>query len=147
MTNKNINRTWLRIQSNIHRIIYQVSNGRIGSQFGAPVLLITTIGRKSGQPRTNPLFYLEDGENWVVVASNAGSDNHPAWWLNLLANPSAQIQIEERHYQVTAYAVTKEEKDRLWPRLLNLFSGYDDYQQMTERVVPVTMLEPNEGQV
>lgn len=141
-----MNRTWLRIQSNIHRIIYQVTNGRIGSQFGAPAVLITTIGRKSGQPRTNPLFYLEDGENWVVVASNAGSDNDPAWWLNLQANPAAQLQIKESQHKVTAHAATKEEKARLWPQLLNLFSGYDDYQQMTDREIPVAILELNEGQ-
>lgn len=138
-----MNRTWLYIRSNIHRIVYQVTNGRIGSHFGAPTLLITTIGRKSGQPRTNPLFYLEDGQNWVVVASNAGSDKHPAWWLNLQSNPSAQIQIRENQYKATAHTATKEEKDRLWPQLLKLFSNYDDYQQMTEREIPVVILEPN----
>lgn len=142
-----MNRTWLRIQSNIHRIIYQVTNGRIGSQFGAPALLITTIGRKSHQPRTNPLFYLEDGQHWIVVASNAGSDKHPAWWLNLQANSSAQIRIKDKQYKVTARAATKEEQDRLWPRLLNLFSGYADYQQMTGRDIPVVILELNAGQV
>lgn len=136
-----MNRSWLRIQSNIHRLLYQATNGRIGSQFGAPVLLITTVGRKSGQPRTNPLFYLEDGQNWAVVASNAGSDRHPAWWLNLQANPHATIQIDGSKYQVTARPATKEEQELLWPQLVHLFSGYDDYQRMTEREIPVVILE------
>lgn len=141
-----MNRTWLSIQSNMHKIIYQVTNGRIGSQFGAPALLITTIGRKSGRPRTNPLFYLEDGQNWVVVASNAGSDNDPAWWLNLQANPSAQIQIKDQQHKITARAATKEEKAHLWPQLLNLFAGYADYQKMTNREIAVVLLQLNEGQ-
>ncbi len=135
-----MNRTWLRIQSNIHRILYQLTNGRIGSEFGAPALLITTIGRKSDQLRTNPLFYLEDGQNWVVVASNAGSDNAPA----LKANPEAKIQVKDNQHRVTARAVTKAEKVRLWPQLLDLFSGYADYQQMTAREIPIILLVPNE---
>lgn len=141
-----MNRTWLRIQSRLHSFIYRITNGRFGSQFGAPVLLITTIGRKSAKPRTNPLYYLEDGPNWSVVASNAGSDQHPAWWLNLLANPVAHMQVKEKRYQVIGREATKEEKDRLWPGFLRLFSGYDTYQQMTGRAFPVVILEQKQDE-
>jgi F420H(2)-dependent quinone reductase len=136
-----MNRTWLRIQSNIHRIVYQISGGRVGSYFGAPTLLLTTIGRKSGLPRTTPLFYLEDGQKWAVVASNAGSDQDPAWWLNLQSNPSAQVQIREKQFEVEAYIAQPEVKDRLWSKFVDLFSGYETHQSATERNMPVVILE------
>ena len=108
---------------------------------GAPVLLLTTTGRKSGQPRTTPLFYLNDNNRWAVVASNAGSDKDPAWWLNLQSKPSAKIQIGNNTYSVIGRKATEEEYTELWPRLVALFSGYADYQAQTTRPMPVVVLE------
>ena len=130
-----IKRLILKTQSKLHRNIYQFSNGKLGAHFGAPTLLITTKGRKSGQPRTNPLFYLQEEESWVVVASNAGSDLEPAWWLNLQAHPQAEVQVGEKKYKVSAWEATDEEYGRLWPQLLEMFAGYADYQKQTRRHV------------
>lgn len=140
----NMKRRILQVQSKMHRNIYQLSNGRLGAHFGAPTLLITTMGRKSGQPRTNPLFYLQDGVSWVVVASNAGSDLEPSWWLNLQAFPQAEIQIGGTKYYVSARTATAEEYGRLWTKLVAMFAGYADYQNQTTRKITVVILE-NQG--
>lgn len=137
-----MNRTAIKIQSTIHRFLYRVSNGRVGSHFFAPVLLLTTTGRKSGQPRTMPLFFLQDGNNWVIVGSNGGNDQPPAWWLNLQANPTAKIQIQDKHFEVISKEARGEDKDRLWLELVKLFPTYAEYRQMTERDIPVVILSP-----
>ncbi len=92
----------------VHRALYRVSGGLLGANVGAPVLLLTTLGRKSKQSRTTPLLYLEEGDHWIVVASNAGDDRHPAWWLNLKANPIAQIQVKSVVNRVRAEEKTRE---------------------------------------
>ncbi len=93
---------------------------------GSPVLLLGTTGRKTGRKRTTPLMYLEDDDNMVVVASNGGASKHPAWWLNLGANPDAMVEVGGRRIRVRAEAVGSEEKRRLWPRLVAM---YPDFQQ------------------
>ena len=135
-----MNRTWLRFQSKLHAQIYKISNGRFGKNFGAPVLLLTTIGRKSGKERTTPLFYLSLNKGWAVTASNAGSDKHPNWWLNLQAQPQATIQIADRTYDIKAQKATNSEQSELWPRFVEMFPGYDTYQQETDRTVPIIIL-------
>ena len=138
-----INHRWLiRIMSVVHRALYQASGGLIGGSVGAPVLLLTTIGRSSGQPRTTPLLFLQDGSNWVVVASNAGDDRDPAWWINLKANPVATTQVKRAVKRVRAREATAEERARLWPRLVGMYASYEDYQQRTRREIPVVILEP-----
>ena len=136
-----MNRGFLRWQSHIHQWLYRRTGGRIGGNMGAPVLLLTTTGRKSGQLRTTPLFYLVDGNQWAVVASNAGSDKDPAWWLNLQSQPEAKVQIVNKTYSVRGRQATKEECAELWPHLVALFSGYADYQAQTTRQIPVVVLE------
>lgn len=136
-----MNRIWLRWQTRIHRWLYRRTDGRIGSDFGAPVLLLTTTGRKSGEARTNPLFYQAGDESWAVVASNAGSNNDPAWWLNLQANPMASIQVKNRVYPVKGRAATETEQAELWPQLVEMFAGYEDYQRQSTRRIPVVILE------
>ncbi len=135
----------LKTQSKLHRNIYQLSNGKVGGRFGAPTLLITTIGRKSGKARTNPLFYLQDGNGWVVVASNAGSALEPSWWLNLQANSQAKVQIGAAQYEVLGRAATDEEYGRFWPQFLKMFPGYADYQAQTTRKITIVVLE-NQGE-
>ncbi|HYD46991.1 MAG TPA: nitroreductase family deazaflavin-dependent oxidoreductase [Terriglobales bacterium] len=124
--------------------IYRLTGGKIGGTFlrGAPVLLLTTIGRKSGQPRVAPLLYLEDGGNWIIVASKGGMSKHPLWFHNLEANPDAEIEIGRRKIPVRARRATAEEKKALWPRLVAMYRDYDSYQQRTSRDIPVLMLSP-----
>ena len=135
------NRLLVRGMSAVHRALYRVSGGLLGANVGAPVLLLTTLGRKSQQSRTTPLLYLKDGDYWIVVASNAGDDRHPAWWLNLKANPVAQIQIGRVVNQVRGREATQMERDRLWPLLVGMYSVYDDYQRRTSRKIPIVFLE------
>jgi deazaflavin-dependent oxidoreductase (nitroreductase family) len=109
---------------------------------GGPVLLLTTTGRKSGREHTVPLLYLEDGENLALVASNGGAPIHPAWWLNLRANPEARVEIGHRKLRVRAEKASSEEKERLWPRLVEMYGGYENYRRRTDREIPVVVLSP-----
>lgn len=123
--------------------LYRLSGGRIGNKVkGAPVLLLDHVGRKSGRRRTVPLLYLRDGEDLVIVASRGGSDAMPAWWLNLRANPRTSVQVGGERREVVARQATPEEKDRLWPRLVEMYPDYDAYQRRTERQIPVIVLSP-----
>ena len=105
-------------------------------------MLLTSTGRKSGQPRTAPLLALQDGENMVIIASNGGSDKHPVWWLNLQNQPEAGLQLGSEKKRVRAERANDEEKARLWPRLVEMYASYADYQKKTERAIPVVILRP-----
>jgi len=134
----------IRAVSAANTWVYRFSGGRIGGRFrgGAPVLLLTTVGRKSGQPRTAPLLYLQDGENLVIVASKGGMSHHPVWYLNLEANPDVKVQIGSDRRRMRARRASDEEKAKLWPRLVAMYRDYDDYQARTDRNIPVVVLEP-----
>jgi deazaflavin-dependent oxidoreductase (nitroreductase family) len=125
-------------------LLYRISGGRIGGRWlrGAPVLLLTSVGRKSGEPRTTPLLYLRDGENLIVVASKGGMSHHPKWYLNLEAHPEAEVEIGSERRKVRARRANDAEKTALWPRLLAMYRDFDDYQARTERNIPVVILEP-----
>jgi F420H(2)-dependent quinone reductase len=126
-----------------HVALFRASRGRLGRHWrGAPVLLLNHIGRKSGQPRTLPLIYLKDGQNLVLVASKGGSHKHPVWWLNLRERPSTTVELDGDKRAVVARQASAEEKERLWPRLCEIYSPYEDYQRRTERDIPVVILEP-----
>ncbi len=130
-----------RLATGFHTFVYRLSGGRIGGRMvGSPVLLLTTIGRKSGKQRTLPLLYLADGATIVLVASNGGAAKHPLWWSNLQANPQAKIQIGPRIQTMTATLAEGEERNRLWPRLVAMYPGYADYQKRTPREIPVVLL-------
>jgi deazaflavin-dependent oxidoreductase (nitroreductase family) len=132
-----------RLLTRWHILLYRASGGRVGHNLGKmPILLLTTTGRKSGQPRVTPLTYLSEGDQLVLIASNAGYDNDPAWWLNLQARPQAVAQVKGRSLRVTAVRATPEEKARLWPRVVELYAGYADYQRRTARDIPLVMLQP-----
>lgn len=121
--------------------LYRRSGGKIGGKmFGAPVLLLTTTGRRSGRPWTVPLMYQSDGNRWVIIASNGGSARHPAWWLNLRSQPAASVQIGHQTYPVTAAATAGEERERLWRRMADMYKGYDAYAKKTTREIPVVVL-------
>lgn len=106
-----------------------------------PVLLLTTTGRRSGQKRTVPVMYVP-GEEPVLVASNGGSPSHPAWYLNLLADPRATIEVEGKRREVLARPVSGEEREPLWRRAVEIYPAYAGYQQRTARELPVVVLSP-----
>jgi deazaflavin-dependent oxidoreductase (nitroreductase family) len=134
----------LKVMTKATNWAYRASGGRVGGRFlrGAPVMLLTTTGRRTGQPRTAPLIYLEDGDNLVTVASKGGSAKHPLWYRNLRAHPDVEVQIGAGKRKLRARVASAEEKDRLWPRLTTLYPDYDDYQARTDRDIPVVVLEP-----
>ena len=121
--------------------LYRRSGGKIGGTMsGAPVLLLTTTGRKSGRSWTVPLMYQSDGDRWVIIASNGGSARHPAWWLNLRAQPAGSVQIGRETHPVTAVETTGGDRERLWRQMADMYKGYDRYAQKTNREIPVVVL-------
>jgi deazaflavin-dependent oxidoreductase (nitroreductase family) len=124
--------------------IYRKTDGRLGGTFlqGAPVALLTTTGRKTGEPRVSPLLYLREGNRIVLVASKGGSATHPLWYLNLKANPKVSVQIRDEVLALTARDATDEERVRYWPKLTEMYSSFDDYQSWTDRVIPVVICDP-----
>jgi deazaflavin-dependent oxidoreductase (nitroreductase family) len=134
----------LRTISALNTWIYRVSGGRWMGRFpsGAPVCLLTTRGRKSGQRRTVPLLFLPDGDDLVIVASQGGAPQHPGWYFNLVADPAAEVQIGRRIFAAAARVVNEQEKAALWPRLVAIYPPYDAYQQRTTRSIPVVRLAP-----
>ena len=131
-----------RIMGAANRALYRTTGGKIGGTFkGAPVLLLTTTGRKSGKPRTMPLLYLREGDALVVVASEGGAERNPAWFLNLQASPAVEVEIGRKKEQRRARKATDEERARLWPRLVEMYPPYESYQQKTARRIPVLLLE------
>lgn len=128
--------------SKLHVGLYRVSGGRIGGRiFNAPIMLLTTTGHKTGQQRTTPLLYLDvDQSTYAIVGSFAGSDKPPAWAVNLLKSPSAQIQIGSNILKVNAVTATPQKKAELWPRLVALYPDYQVYQDRTSRDIPVILL-------
>src|SRR5262245_23378651 len=127
----------------VHRWLYGVSGGRIGGKMmGMPILLLTTTGRRSGEPRTSPLMYFPEGDACVVIASNAGEPKHPAWWLNLKKNSRATIQRGGEVTLVVAREAQGAERARLWAKLVQMESSYETYRQRTTRQIPVVVLEP-----
>jgi len=128
----------------IHRAIFNVSKGRIfGKAFGMPLIKLLTTGRKSGKERATMLSVpIVGGERLVLVASFGGDDRHPAWYLNLQANPEVQVTMAGTTRTMIARIATEEERDELWPKITSVFEGYARYQNRTERQIPVVILEP-----
>lgn len=122
--------------------LYQRTGGRLGNTLlGAPVLLLTTTGNKSGQKRTVPLLYLKDGERYLIVASKGGFPTDPAWYKNLVANPAVEVQEGAAVKAMRARTLSEEEKAQVWPRLVAMYKYYQQYQDRTERSIPVVALE------
>ena len=133
----------VRIVTAVHVALYRASGGRLFGKMGQnQVLVLTTTGRKSGQSRSTPLFYVNDGASYIVVASAGGASAPPAWWLNLQANPSGSIEAAGHRQSVTASQVAEEDKPRLWQELARRYPGYDAYQRKTTRVIPLVRLQP-----
>jgi deazaflavin-dependent oxidoreductase (nitroreductase family) len=128
------------VAEHVHR--YIETDGKDGHMFhGAPTLLLTTLGRRSGKPRRLALIYGEDGTRYVVVASKGGDDEHPAWYLNLLDHPEVKVQVLGDRFHAKARTATPDEHAALWPRMVQIWPAYDDYQKKTERKIPLVILE------
>lgn len=134
-----------------HLRAYRESGGSEGHDFDArpyggtgivPSLLLTTTGRLSGERREMPLFYGAAGDGFVVIGSKGGSATQPAWYLNLLAEPRAEVQVRERRIAVRARVAEGDERAALWARMVALYPMYEDYQARTPRRIPVVVLEP-----
>jgi len=126
-----------------HVKAYRETNGEQGYLWnGATSLLLTTTGRKSGEPRTSALIYAQDGADYLVVASMGGAPQHPSWYLNLTANPEAEVQVKADHVPVTARTASDDEKPRLWKIVTEQWPNYDVYQTRTDRVIPLVVLSP-----
>jgi len=133
----------LRVFSRIHMTVYRWTNGIIGGRiFGNRMLLLTTTGHKTGQPRTTPAAYLADGDALIIVAGAAGAEKHPAWWFNLESHPEAQVQAGRRRLQVSATRALPEEQQRLWARYPAQHALFDKMQQRVSREIPVVILRP-----
>jgi len=124
-----------------HVRVYRETAGERGYHWrGTAILLLTTQGRTSGEPRTTPLIHRTDGERWIVVASKGGAPKHPGWFENLLANPEAAIQVMGEEVPVLATVAEGEERSRLWTLMAEVWPAYDDYQAKTTRQIPVVVL-------
>ena len=125
-----------------HVRVYRETGGERGYRWrGATVLLLTTTGRRSGEPRTTPLIHVVEGNRWVVIASKGGAPEHPSWYKNLVAEPDAAIQVKADEVPVRARTAEGEERARLWAAMTEQWPGYDDYQRKTAREIPVVVLE------
>ena len=136
-------RSLIRAFGSFHAWAYEASGGRWGGRLkGLPMLLLHLVGRKSGKPRRIPLLYLKAGEDLVIVASFYGSPGHPAWYHNLMASPECDVREGRRRYRVHARTATPEERETLWPRLVDFYSDYATYQSRTDREIPLVILSP-----
>jgi F420H(2)-dependent quinone reductase len=139
-----LGRVTVQWMTGMNNVAYRLSGGRVAGHVpsGAPICLLTTMGRRSGQRRTVPLLYVRDGDDLVVVASRGGMGSHPAWYLNLRADPAATVQVGSSTRRVLARVASAAERRRLWPALTAAYPHFDAYQQRTSRHIPVVILSP-----
>jgi deazaflavin-dependent oxidoreductase (nitroreductase family) len=121
---------------------FRANGGKVGGPFeGAPMVLLTTTGAKSGQPRTTPLVYFPNGETMIIVASKAGAPTNPDWYYNLVANPEVTVEIGTEKFQARATVVPEPERTQLFERIAASNPGFGEYQKKTTRVIPIIALE------
>ena len=136
-------KTLFKIFMALHVGLYKLSGGRLGGNMrGFQVLLLNTVGRKSGKAFTIPLGWFAHPEGYVIVASNAGQDHHPAWYHNLKSNPGASIQVGERVIAVTAEVLAGEARSQVWRAITSTASAYAGYEKATTREIPLVLLRP-----
>ena len=130
---------WL---STIHTTLYRTTGGKIGRRLVKnDMMLLTTVGRRSGQPHTVPLLYLQDGTRLVVIASWGGRDYPPHWYLNLVADPQVSCQVEGESFAAIAVEADDRERKLWWPRIVEAYHGYAEYQSRTDRQIPIIFLD------
>jgi deazaflavin-dependent oxidoreductase (nitroreductase family) len=126
-----------------HVRAYQESGGEVGYLWnGVPTLLLSATGRRTGRKLTSPLIFVRDGDDYLIVASMGGAPRHPSWYLNLQANPQAEIQVKDQTLAVVARTASASEKPRLWKLVTEVWPNYDVYQSRTNRDIPVVVLSP-----
>ena len=131
----------IRLFGRLHAGLWKLAGGKLENAFGRlPYMMLTTMGRKTGQRRTTPVLYLEDGTGLIVVASFGGNDMHPAWYLNLEQCPEAEVIVKGERRRVIARKLTPEEKKLVWPRLVQLYPRFATFQQRTHREIPLMRL-------
>jgi F420H(2)-dependent quinone reductase len=141
--NSRVLATGLKYFARAHIWVYRRTNGRLGARLlWFPAALLTTVGRKSGQPRTTPTLYLRDGERVILPASFGGRAEHPTWYLNLKTNPTVEVQIGGDRLQMSARDATESERGRYWPRLIEMYPPYRGYREATDRKIPLVVCEP-----
>ena len=135
----------MRIAWAMHRTLFRVTGGRVGTERAKDdrlgTLFIGTRSRKTGEVRRNPLFYLDDGPNLVVAASNIGADRDPGWWRNLRADPHATVDLSSERFPVLARRATADEAERLWPRFIAANANFALYREQANRDIPLVILE------
>jgi F420H(2)-dependent quinone reductase len=135
----------LKLGTIVHSGVYRATGGRLLGRMGqSPILLLNTVGRNSGKKRATPLLYVVDGEDFVIIASKGGAPTHPAWYLNLVANPDTTVEVGDRKSRVSAEELDGEEKVRLWRKMAEMYPTYNDYQDKTEREIPLLVLHPRD---
>ena len=138
-----IDRSVGRLVYRLHRWMYRLTGGMLGGTSSVgPMLLLTTKGRRSGEARTVPLLYMDDGGRYVVVGSNGGRPAPPAWLLNLRANPDAEVQVGSQRHRVRAEILDGAARGPLWERLTQFYAGWAHYQTLTDRSIPAVVLKP-----
>jgi deazaflavin-dependent oxidoreductase (nitroreductase family) len=121
---------------------FRANGGKVGGRFaGAPMLLLTTIGARSGGPRTTPLVYTTDADRIVIIASFAGAPKHPAWFLNLRANPEVTVEVGTETFKARAVVPEGAERDRLFNQQAEQMPNFAEYQEKTTRTIPAVVLE------
>lgn len=123
---------------------YEETDGEVGHvwQNGVPTLVLTTTGRKTGEPRKSALIYQTHGDSYVVVASKGGAPDDPGWYKNLVADPNVKLQVGAEKFDAVARTAGAEEKAALWPTMAAVWPSYDDYKKKTDRDIPVVLLDP-----
>ena len=135
-----------RLSIRAHAVLYRLSGGRLGGAMaGVPVLLLDTVGRRSGKARTTPLVYMRDGERFVVIGSAGGAAQHPAWVHNLRQAARATVTVGRKRFAMTAAEANGEERARLLADFTAIFPRFADYQRHTSRELPVVVLSPPES--
>jgi proline iminopeptidase len=126
-----------------HVRTYRETGGEVGHLWreGSTILLLTTKGRKSGEPRTTPLIYAEDGDKYVIVASKGGAPEHPGWYRNIEKDPNVELQVMDEVFAAHARTAEGEERERLWRKANEVWKHYDEYATKTDREIPVVVLE------
>jgi deazaflavin-dependent oxidoreductase (nitroreductase family) len=135
---------FLKWMSRVNTFMYRRGGGEgLGGTFqNIPVALLTTTGRKTGQPRVSPLYFLRDGDRVIVAASKVGAEKNPMWYLNLKADPKVSVQIKREVLDLTARDASEEERAKYWPQLVKMYPTYEDYQSWTDRTIPIVVCEP-----
>lgn len=136
--------TMIKWMSRLQTFLFKKSNGKLANKFlrGAEVGILTTIGRKSGEPRDSPLLFLQEGRRIVLVASQGGRATNPMWYLNLQANPKITFQTKNEKLALVARDATDAERDEYWPKLDAMYPDFANYRSYTDRKIPIVICDP-----